>query len=155
GTVVRVQLRHLLPVITAQEGGSTLPEITEITAVIEKAVAGGRIPGAVVVARSRGEVVHRGAHGVLDPETSYPLQADSVLWLASLSKPVGAAGLLILAEEGRLSIDDPVSRYIAEFGIPGRVRELRPGSPSPITTPFGPPPDPLPQYEFVPAEREL
>jgi CubicO group peptidase (beta-lactamase class C family) len=106
-----------------------------------------------MVARHRGEVVHRSAHGVLDPETRYVLRPDTVLWLASLSKVIVATALLMLADEGRLNVEDPVSDYIPGFGDPGRVRVLRPGSPSPFTTPFGPPPERLPQYDGVPAER--
>ena len=132
-----------------------MTELKEITALVEKAVADGRIPGAVVVARSQGDVVHRSAHGVLDQETGYPLRTDTILWLASLSKVIGAAALLTLADEGRVDVDDLVSAYIPEFAVPGRVRVLRPGSPSPMGMPFGPPPDPLPEYDIVPAEREL
>lgn len=132
-----------------------MTELEEVSAVAEKAVADGRIPGAVVVAMSQGEVVHRSAHGVLDPETGYPLRPDTILWLASLSKVIGAAALLTLADEGRVDVEDPVSAYIPEFATPGRVRVLRPGSPPPMGMPFGPPPDPLPEYDIVPAEREL
>jgi CubicO group peptidase (beta-lactamase class C family) len=134
---------------------TNMPELTGVSSVAEKAVADGRIPGAVVVARSRGHIVHRSAHGVLDLETGYPLRPDTVLWLASLSKVIGAAALLTLADEGRVTIEDPVSAYVPEFGVPGRVRALRPGSPSPVSAPFGPPPDPLPEFDVVPAEREL
>jgi CubicO group peptidase (beta-lactamase class C family) len=132
-----------------------MTELKDVSALVEKAVADDRIPGAVVVARSHGELVHRSAHGVLDPESGYPLRPDTVLWLASLSKVIGAAALLTLADEGRVHVEDPVSAYIPEFAAPGRVRVLRPGSPSPIGMPFGPPPDPLPEYDIVSAEREL
>ena len=125
-----------------------MTELEEVSAVAEKAVADGRIPGAVVVAMSQGEVVHRSAHGVLDPETGYPLRPDTILWLASLSKVIGAAALLTLADEGRVDVEDPVSAYIPEFATPGRVRVLRPGSPPPMGMPFGPPPDPLPEYRY-------
>ncbi|MGD6749740.1 serine hydrolase domain-containing protein [Streptomyces sp. BH105] len=131
------------------------PQIPGVTAVVERAVREGRVPGALVEVRADGELAHRGAHGVLDDETGHPLRHDTVLWLASLSKPVGTAALLQLADEGRLGLDDPVSRYVPEFAAPGRVRVLRPGSPSPPALPFGPPPDPLPEFDVVPAEREL
>jgi CubicO group peptidase (beta-lactamase class C family) len=133
---------------------TNMPELTEVSSVAEKAVADGRIPG-VVVARSRGQIVHRSAHGVLDLETGYPLRPDTIVWLASLAKVIGAAALLTLADDGRVGVEDPVSAYIPEFGFPGRVRVLRPGSPSPVSAPFGPPPDPLPEYDIVPAQREL
>ena len=132
-----------------------MAELPAVRGVIEEAISAGRIPGAVAVIRRDGEVVHRSAHGVLDPETAFPLRYDTVLWLASLSKVVGAAALLMLAEEGRVSLTDAVSAYVPEFAAPGRVLVLRPGSPSPLALPFGPPPDPLPEFDVVPAEREL
>jgi CubicO group peptidase (beta-lactamase class C family) len=132
-----------------------MAELPPVRRVAEEAVAAGRIPGAVVVVRHHGKIVHCSAHGVLDPETAFPLRHDTVLWLASLSKVVGTAALLMLAEEGRLSITDAVSAYVPEFAAPGRVLVLRPGSPSPLALPFGPPPDPLPEFDVVPAEREL
>ncbi|MGH3380222.1 MAG: serine hydrolase domain-containing protein [Actinoallomurus sp.] len=134
---------------------TNMPELTEVSSVVEKAVADGRIPGAVVVARSHGHIAHRSAHGVLDLETGYPLRPGTILWLASLSKVIGAVALLMLADDGRVTVKDPVSAYVPEFGAPGRVRVLRPGSPSPVSAPFGPPPDPLPEFDIVPAEREL
>lgn len=132
-----------------------MPELPGVTHVIRQAIDENRIPGAIVVVRDNGELVHRTAHGVLDAETGYPLRPDTVLWIASLSKVIGCAALLMLADEGRLAIDDLVSRYIPEFAQPGRVRALRPGSPSPFGPPFGPPPNPLPEYDFVAATREL
>jgi CubicO group peptidase (beta-lactamase class C family) len=132
-----------------------MAELPAVRAVVEAAVSAGRVPGAVIVVRHKGDVVHRSAHGVLDPETSFPLHDGTVLWLASLSKVVGAVALLMLAEEGRVSITDAVSAYIPEFAVPGRVLVLRPGSPSPLAMPFGPPPDPLPEFDVTPAEREL
>lgn len=132
-----------------------MPELTRVSTLLDTAVADGQIPGAIVVARVHGEIVHRSAHGVLDADTAYPLRPDTVLWLASLSKVVGTAALLTLADEGRVSVGDPVSKYIPELGQPGRVRVLRPGSPPPTAMPFGPPPDPPPEYDVVPAQREL
>jgi CubicO group peptidase (beta-lactamase class C family) len=132
-----------------------MAELPTVRAIVEEAISAGRIPGAVVIVRHNGQLVHSSAHGVLDPDTPFPLRDDTVLWLASLSKVVGAAALLMLAEEGRLSITDAVSAYIPEFAAAGRVLVLRPGSPSPLAMPFGPPPDPLPEFDIAPAEREL
>lgn len=132
-----------------------MSELSPISTLLDEAVTAGRVPGAVLVVESGGKIVHRSAHGVLDAGTGFPLRPDSVFWLASLSKVVGAVGLLQLAEDGALDIADPVSKHLPEFAAPGRVLQLRPGSPSPAAPPFGPPPDPLPEFDVVPAEREL
>ena len=130
--------------------------LPRVERVVTQAVETGQIPGAVVTVAVEGKVVHRDARGVPDPRSGCRLQPDSILWLASLSKVVCAAALLMLADDGKLSVEDPVSRYIPEFAEPGRVRVLPPGTPPPPPAPpFGPPPDPLPAYQEVAAEREI
>ena len=132
------------------------PALPPVERVVTRALDDGRIPGAVVLVSRDGTVVHRDARGVTDPGGTHPLRPQTVLWLASLTKPVTAVALLMLADEGKLELDDAVSKYVPEFAAPGRVRVLRPGAPPPPpTAPFGPPPDPLPEYDEVPEERQL
>src|ERR1700733_7491843 len=131
----------------------TLPRVGQV---VTRALETGRIPGAVVLVSSQGTAVHRDARGVPEPGSSRRLRPDTIMWLASMTKAVCAVALLMLADEGKLDVGDPVSRYIPEFADPGRVRVLRPGSPPPRPAmPFGPPPDPLPAYDEVPADREI
>jgi CubicO group peptidase (beta-lactamase class C family) len=131
-------------------------ELPLVTQAVQRAVEAGSIPGAVVAIRSRDDVVHLSATGTAEPGSPEPLHPDTVMWLASLSKPIGAAAVMLLAQDGALAVSDPVSRFIPEFAAPGRVRVLRPDSPSDGSAmPFGPPPDPLPTYDEVPADREL
>jgi CubicO group peptidase (beta-lactamase class C family) len=132
-----------------------MTELPVVRRLAEEAVGTGRIPGAIVVVRQNGELVHSSAHGVHDPESTFPLRADTVLYLVSLSKVIGAAAILMLAEDGQLAVTDAVSAYIPEFAAPGRVLTLRPGSPSPVGVPFGPPPNPLPEFDVTAADREL
>jgi CubicO group peptidase (beta-lactamase class C family) len=130
------------------------PKLPLVERAVTRALDAGRIPGAVVLVTRDAALVHSDARGT--DEGGHPLRTDTVLWLASLTKPVCAAALLMLADDGRLGIDDPVSAYIPEFAEPGRVRVLRPGTPPPPPSmPFGPPPDPLPVYDEVPTEREI
>lgn len=131
----------------------TLPHVHDV---ISSAVAAGRIPGAVVLVRAGGDLVHQDARGTDAAGSAHQLSADSILWLASLSKPVCAAALLMLADQGKVDLNAPVSRYIPEFAQPGQVRVIRPGTPEPPPSPpFGPPPDPAPVYDLVPADREI
>jgi CubicO group peptidase (beta-lactamase class C family) len=131
----------------------TLPRVGRV---VTRALETGQIPGAVVMVSSEGTVVHRDARGVPEPGSSRRLRPDTIMWLASMTKAVCAAALLMLADDGKLDISDPVSRYVPEFAAPGRVRVLPPGSPPPQPAmPFGPPPDPLPVYDEVPADREI
>jgi CubicO group peptidase (beta-lactamase class C family) len=131
----------------------SLPRVGQV---VTRALETGQIPGAVVLVSVDGTVVHRDARGVLEPGSGHRLRTDTVLWIASLTKVVCAVAVLMLADDGKLDVDDPVSRYLPEFVAPGRVRVPRPGSP-PLrpSMPFGPPPDPLPVYDEVPADREI
>jgi CubicO group peptidase (beta-lactamase class C family) len=134
----------------------TEPSLPRVAQVVSRALETGQIPGAIVLVSSGGTVVHRDARGGPEPGSSHRLRTDTMLWLASMTKVVCAAALLMLSDDGKLDVDDPISRYVPEFAAPGRVRVLRPGSPVlRPAMPFGPPPDPPPVYDEVPADREI
>ncbi len=123
-------------------------------------VSAGQIPGGIVLVARDGKIVHLEAQGVTDPVSKRVMQTDMIFGAASLSKPIAAVAAMMLVEEGKLDLDDPVSKYIPEFGGPRQVRVLKPGSPPPAFTPM---PGPVPpskewgeaQYELVAAERPI
>src|SRR5208283_6008258 len=63
----------------------------------------------------RGRVIHFEAHGLMDIEAKKPMSRDALFRLASSSKPITAAAILILMEEGKLKLTDPVAKFIPEF----------------------------------------
>ena len=73
------------------------------------------ISGAVSIVARKGKVVHYEAHGLMDIESKKPMTKDALFRLASSSKPVTAAAILILLEEGKLKLTDPVAKFIPEF----------------------------------------
>jgi len=75
----------------------------------------GAIPGALTMVWRRGELVWRGASGVLDLGRGLPVREDSIFRLYSMTKPVTAVALLMLMEEGLVGLDDPLSRFIPGF----------------------------------------
>ena len=70
------------------------------------------IPGAVTLVATRERVTHLEATGAADPEGKKPLRQDSIFWIASMTKPITGTAILMLQEEGKLSVDDPVGKYI-------------------------------------------
>ena len=86
-----------------------------IDAVVDEALAAGRVVGAVVLVRKHGEPVYARAAGYADREASIPMALDTVFRWASLTKPVVAATALALMERGRLDLDDPVTRFLPDF----------------------------------------
>ena len=74
-----------------------------------------QISGAVTLVAKDGRVAHLEAVGLADVEGNRPMQKDSMFCIASMTKPITATALMILEEEGRLALSDPVSRYIPAF----------------------------------------
>ena len=74
-----------------------------------------RLPGVVTLLARKGKVVHFTAHGKKDLGLPDPLAKDSIFRIYSMTKPVTGVAMLMLYEEGKWRLDDPVSRYIPEF----------------------------------------
>ncbi|MGH9462756.1 MAG: serine hydrolase domain-containing protein [Vicinamibacteria bacterium] len=90
-------------------------------AVLEEAVREGLVPGAVGLIAVDGEVIFREAFGWKDIEAQDPMTEDTIFRIASMTKPVTSTAVMMLVEEGRLALDDPVSRFIPEFAHPNVV----------------------------------
>lgn len=73
------------------------------------------ISGAVTVVATKDRIVDCEAVGYANLETKEPMQTDSVFWIASMTKPVTATALLMLQDEGKLNVADPVAKYLPEF----------------------------------------
>jgi CubicO group peptidase (beta-lactamase class C family) len=95
--------------------GFSKERLHRIGELIDRRIAAKEIPGAVTLVAHRGTVVHFEARGVLDLESRRPMTKDGIFDIASMTKPVTATAMLILAEEGRLRLTDPVSRFIPQF----------------------------------------
>ena len=86
-----------------------------VDAVIDDAVAAGRIVGTVVLVTRKGVPVYERAAGYADRESGRPTSIDTVFRLASFTKPLTAATALALMERGLLSVDDPIARFLPTF----------------------------------------
>jgi CubicO group peptidase (beta-lactamase class C family) len=74
--------------------------------------------GAVTLVARKGKVVHLEAHGLMDLESNKAMRTDTLFRMASMTKPVTAVAILMLLEENKLLLADPVSKYIPEFKNP-------------------------------------
>ncbi|MDQ7802302.1 serine hydrolase domain-containing protein [Amycolatopsis sp. A133] len=81
----------------------------------------GGLPGAVALV-ARGDQVEAAAAGSADVEGTLPMARDSLFRIASLTKPIVAAAVLLLADDGELALDDPVARWLPELASPVVVR---------------------------------
>ncbi|MER6014375.1 serine hydrolase domain-containing protein [Streptomyces bluensis] len=78
----------------------------------------GRLPGYLVSVARHGRVAHLTTYGHRDRAAGLPVETDTIWRIYSMTKPVTSVAALILVEEGRLALDDPVSRYIPAFAEP-------------------------------------
>jgi CubicO group peptidase (beta-lactamase class C family) len=88
---------------------------------LQKAVDAGEIPGAATLAWRNGEV-HTTCAGWRDREADLPVERTTIFRLASMTKPITSLAALMLVEQGRIALTDPISRYAPEFS---RMRVLR------------------------------
>lgn len=91
------------------------PRDEAIGARMREMIAQNEVPGAVTVVVTPKGISHLGVNGHADAAHTRPLTRDSIFWIASMTKPVTAVAVLMLQDAGKLSIDDPVSKYIPEF----------------------------------------
>ena len=78
-------------------------------------VAQGKIPGAILLIQQHGKPVYRQFFGVRDVVTGLPMTDDTIFRLFSMSKPITSVVAMMLIDEGKFSLDDPVSKYIPSF----------------------------------------
>ena len=104
-----------LPVAKPEEVGLSSERLQRIHEMVMRHVEAGDISGAVTIVARRGRVVHFEAHGLMDIEAKKSMTKDALFRLASSSKPVTATAILMLMEEGKLKLTDPVAKYIPEF----------------------------------------
>ena len=91
------------------------PKIAAIDQAMQEFVDRGEISGAVTLVGHQGKVVHLGAVGLSDIESQQAMKTWSKFSIASMSKPITATAVMILQDEGKLSIEDKVSKYIPAF----------------------------------------
>jgi CubicO group peptidase (beta-lactamase class C family) len=96
--------------------GMSPQRLARIDAALRDHVERGQLAGAVALVSRRGRLVWLRAHGWQDREAELAMREDSIFRIASMSKPITSAAVMILVEEGRLLLSDPVSRWLPELG---------------------------------------
>ena len=111
--------------VLAQSGGSQAvekpkrqppPVMDSVNGAMQRYVAKGRAAGAVTLVAHRGKVVHFGAVGLRDIESDKKMQRWTRFAIASMTKPITATAVMILHEQGKLDVNDPLEKYLPEFG---------------------------------------
>ena len=98
-------------------------DLAAIRARMHALVDDGRVAGLVTLIQQHGRVVDLDAHGLADTERGTPMRPDSVVAIASMTKPVTGVAMMMLYEQGLWSLDDPVTKFIPEFADLEVMRE--------------------------------
>jgi CubicO group peptidase (beta-lactamase class C family) len=91
------------------------PKLSGIGAAMQEKINQKEISGAVTVVMTKDKIVHLESTGYADLATRRPIAPDSLFWIASMTKPITGIAVLMLQDEGKLNVTDPVAKYIPEF----------------------------------------
>ena len=100
----------------AESVAMSTERLQRIDAMLQKSVDQKEIPGAVAIVCRNGKIVYQKAFGSADNTAGRAMKTDDIFRIASMSKAVTATAVMMLWEEGKFQLDDPISKYIPEFG---------------------------------------
>ena len=104
-----------LPIAKPEDVGLSSEKLQQARAAVSKLIKDGEVAGAITLVARHGKVVFFEAQGVRDVATGKPMAKDTICRFYSMSKPVTTVAAMILWEEGRLKLDDPVSKYLPQL----------------------------------------
>src|SRR3984885_14421021 len=106
---------HDLPTASAESEGMSAERLARLSAGMKELVDSGRLAGAAPMVSGHGKVVEFDAAGKRDIAANAPMQKDSIFRIYSMSKPITGVAMMMLFEEGKWQLNDPVAKYIPEF----------------------------------------
>ena len=104
-----------LPRAKPEDVGMSSERLARIGTILKADVEAGRIPGAVIAIARHGKLVAFDAYGWRDKAANLPMTTDTIFNIASMTKPMTTVGALMLYEQGKILIDDPLSKYFPKF----------------------------------------
>jgi CubicO group peptidase (beta-lactamase class C family) len=107
-----------LPAAKPETVGMSSERLARIGAAVQKSIDEKRIAGAVTLVVRRGRVVWLKPQGMMDREANKAMRADTMFRICSMTKPITSVAVMMLYEEGRFLLDEPISKYLPEFKNP-------------------------------------
>lgn len=109
----------------ASKSGMDSERLARIPVQMQSFVKHGAMAGAVTLIARRGQIVSLEAIGYQNLESKKPMRADTIFDIRSVTKPVTAIGIMILMEEGKLTLNEPIGKYLPEFSDTGKTQDSR------------------------------
>ncbi len=131
-----------IPMAKPEEVGLSSERLARIGPAVQRHIDAGEIAGVVTLVARRGRIAHFEAYGFADIAKRTPMRTDHIFGLASSSKPITAVAIMMLVESGDVRLQDPVSKFVPEFGAPAQVAVPKEGGGEGA-------------YELVPATRPI
>lgn len=103
------------PTVKPETVGLSSERLQRINQLVESKIKDGKLVGAITLVARRGKVVHFETAGQADAENSKPLKRDALFRIYSMTKPITSVAAMMLYEEGKFQLDDPVAWYLPEF----------------------------------------
>lgn len=161
-TLLALPLAAASSVSTAkpEDVGVSSERLQRISQMIQRRIAAGDMTGAVAIVARKGKIVHLEAQGVMDLDSKKPMAKDTMFRVASMTKPVTGLAIMMMIEEGKVRLNDPVSRYIPEFkGLKVAIAQPAPAgrggaAAAPVPAASGGR-EAVPNFYTVPADREI
>jgi len=119
-----------LPMAKPESVGMSSERLARIGEALKADIGAGRIPGAVIAIARHGKLAMFEAYGWRDKQAGLPMTTDTIFNIASMTKPITAVGALVLYEQGRIQIDDPLSKYFPKFANSRVARRDANGEPT-------------------------
>jgi CubicO group peptidase (beta-lactamase class C family) len=131
--------------------GISAQRLQRIHELMQRHIAAGDFSGAVTLVARQGRIAHLEAQGLMDIETKKPMATDAMFRIMSMTKPIVGVAVLMLVEEGKVRLNDPVSKFIPQFkDLRVGVLQGNPPAPAPAGQRGAPP-----KFYTVPADREI
>jgi CubicO group peptidase (beta-lactamase class C family) len=151
--VVAWPITAATPTAKPEDVGFSAERLHRINDLVQRHITAGDFSGAVTLVARNGRIAHFEAQGLMDVESRKPMQKDAIFRIMSMTKPVVGVSIMMMIEEGKVRLTDPVSKFIPELkdlkvAVPVAGAQNAPASGRGNA-------GAEPRYYTVPAEREI
>lgn len=120
-----IQKSAVLSVSNPEQVGMSSERLARLDAMFEKAIANKEVPGMVALVARKGKIVYHKSFGTADHSSNRKYANDDIFRIASQTKAITSTAVMMLWEEGKFRLDDPISKYIPEFKGQGVLKTFR------------------------------